>query len=30
VRREWPTTNDGRDAHALITSRCTLDPGSFQ
>jgi len=30
VRREWPTTHDGRDAHALISSRCTLDPGSFQ
>ena len=30
VRREWPTTQDGRDAHTLIASRCTLDPGSFQ
>jgi hypothetical protein len=30
VRREWPLTNDGRDAGTLIESRCTLDPASFQ
>lgn len=30
VRREWPTTSDGRDARTLIASRCTLDPGSFR
>jgi len=30
VRREWPRTQDGRDAATLIESRCTLDPASFE
>ena len=28
-RNEWPLTADGRDASALVTARCTLDPQAF-